>query len=52
MNKAKKLLTLTENQIKYVEKLRASKQITFTEALRRILDEYIDKKENENKQSI
>lgn len=38
----KKLITLTSKQIVFIEKLSKDKQISFSEMLRRILDEYID----------
>lgn len=44
----KKLITLTERQIEYVKKLSEEKQISFSEMLRRILDEYIEEKCQKN----
>jgi hypothetical protein len=51
MKKRKKLITFTDNQLSFVEEISNSKQISFSESLRRILDEYIEKKkkEEENK---
>jgi hypothetical protein len=43
----KKLITLTTKQIEYLEKLKEEKQTSFSEMLRRILDEYIDRKSEE-----
>ncbi len=40
----KKLITLTDKQIEYIENLSKEKQISFSEMLRRILDEYMDKR--------
>lgn len=40
----KKLITLTDKQIEFIEKLSAEKQVSFSEMLRRVLDEYMEKK--------
>jgi hypothetical protein len=41
----KKLITLTDRQIKTLSKIAKELQISFSEMLRRILDEYIERKE-------
>jgi len=41
----KKLIILTERQIKTLSKIAKELQISFSEMLRRILDEYIERKE-------
>lgn len=47
MKKRKKLITFTDNQLNFIEEICNSKQISFSESLRRILDEYIEKKREE-----
>lgn len=49
MKKRKKLITFTENQLNFIEDISNSKQISFSESLRRILDEYIEIKKEEEK---
>jgi len=48
MKKQKKLVTFTDNQIKFIEEISKTKQISFSEALRRVLDDCIARKSNED----
>jgi len=41
----KKLITLTDRQIKTLSKIAKELQISFSEMLRRILDEYIERRQ-------
>ena len=43
MKKKKKLITFTDNQIEFINNISSEKQISFSEALRRILDDCIEK---------
>jgi hypothetical protein len=47
MKKIKKLITITDNQLEFVEKISIRKQISFSEALRRVLDDCIEKENND-----
>jgi hypothetical protein len=49
MTKDKKLVTLTANQVNFIEKISRDKQISFSDALRRILDNYMES--NQEKKS-
>lgn len=40
-------LYMTEKQFSYIDNLASQKGITFSEALRRLLDEYLDRMEKE-----
>jgi uncharacterized membrane-anchored protein YjiN (DUF445 family) len=52
MKKQKKLITLTDNQINFIEKISKNRQISFSEALRRVLDDYINNVKQDIKEGI
>lgn len=45
----KKLINYSDQQIAYIKKICAEKEISFTEMIKRILDEFIEKDKEEKK---